>query len=209
MEVSRRKFFQGNNIPIGPEMGYTFKVLLFSLNHSVLVLLSNPNSNTIFMKISPIVVIHVEWFLFWISAHVLALSTHTLIQWTFFTYTHFPYSHCDFFNKYICFTLLMCLNFFYLFYFVLFYFERDKEWVSRREKERESEADFALSTEPNMGLDPIILRSWVEPKPRVRHLADWVGYFYYRHPSTNLGKEKKIQRALLLLITSSILLGTL
>ena len=37
---------------------------------------------------------------------------------------------------------------------------------------RESQADSALSLESDAGLDTTTLRSWPEPKPRVRHLTD-------------------------------------
>jgi len=37
----------------------------------------------------------------------------------------------------------------------------------QRERERESQADSALSTEPDAGLDPTTLRSFPERKPRV------------------------------------------
>ena len=44
--------------------------------------------------------------------------------------------------------------------------------MSRRERERESEADSVLSSEPNAGLDPTTMRPLPELKPRVRCLAD-------------------------------------
>ena len=37
----------------------------------------------------------------------------------------------------------------------------------------EGKADLALSSELNMGLDLTIMRSWPEPKSRVRVLIDW------------------------------------
>ena len=42
-----------------------------------------------------------------------------------------------------------------------------------------------LSVEPNMGLDPVTLGSWPEPKSRVRHSSDWAtqaphkDFFYF------------------------------
>lgn len=38
--------------------------------------------------------------------------------------------------------------------------------------EGEGQADFLLSSEPDMGLDPMTPRSEPEPKPRVEHLTD-------------------------------------
>lgn len=40
------------------------------------------------------------------------------------------------------------------------------------EGERESQADFMPSAEPNMRLDPTTLRSWPEPKSRVGCLTE-------------------------------------
>ena len=34
--------------------------------------------------------------------------------------------------------------------------------------------DSPLSTEPHTGLELMTLRSWLDPKPRVRHSTDWV-----------------------------------
>ena len=42
-----------------------------------------------------------------------------------------------------------------------------------REGERESQADSPISKEPHVGPDPVTLRSWSEPKTRVRWLTDW------------------------------------
>jgi len=42
----------------------------------------------------------------------------------------------------------------------------------RAEGERESQADSTLNTEPDAGLDPGILRSLPEPKPRIRLLTN-------------------------------------
>ena len=52
----------------------------------------------------------------------------------------------------------------------------------QRERERESEADFILSAEPNVGLDLMTLRSPPEWKPRVGCLTNCAtqvpqGYF--------------------------------
>ena len=44
----------------------------------------------------------------------------------------------------------------------------------RRGRERESQADSPLSAEFSVGLDLTTLRSWPEPKSRVRHLTVWV-----------------------------------
>ena len=43
----------------------------------------------------------------------------------------------------------------------------------KREGERESPVDSLLSEEPDVGLDPTILRSWPEPKSRVKCLTNW------------------------------------
>ena len=42
-----------------------------------------------------------------------------------------------------------------------------------RQRERESQAGSMPSTEPNMGLDLMTLRSWPELKSRVGHLTKW------------------------------------
>ena len=46
------------------------------------------------------------------------------------------------------------------------------KWRSKGEKERETQADSALSTEPNSGLNLRTLRSQPELKPRVRCLTN-------------------------------------
>ena len=54
----------------------------------------------------------------------------------------------------------------------LFIYLRERESMSRRgERETESQADSALSTEPDVGLDLMTLRSRPEPKARVRCLT--------------------------------------
>ena len=40
--------------------------------------------------------------------------------------------------------------------------------VGEGEGERESQADFPLRVEPDVGLDLMTLRSWPEPKSRAR-----------------------------------------
>ena len=66
--------------------------------------------------------------------------------------------------------------------FFFFFFERASEWPSRgggqsgegqRDRERQSQAGYTLSTEPDVGQDLTTLRSWPEPKSRVRHLTRW------------------------------------
>ena len=59
----------------------------------------------------------------------------------------------------------------------LFWSERQRGreralWKAKEEGERESQANSVLSTEPEVGPDLRNLRSWPEPKSRVRHL-DW------------------------------------
>ena len=44
------------------------------------------------------------------------------------------------------------------------------EGGAEREREKESEADSMLSVKPNMGLDPMSLRSWPEPKAGAKPL---------------------------------------
>ena len=63
--------------------------------------------------------------------------------------------------------------------------ERERESTSRggaeREAERECQADSTLSTQSWMqGSILRTVRSWPEPKPRVRHLINWAP----RHPGT-------------------------
>ena len=67
--------------------------------------------------------------------------------------------------------------------FCLFtYFEREREREITQHKQgrgkgrgrgRESQAGSTLSEEPDTDLDPTTMRSWPEPKPRVRRLTDW------------------------------------
>ena len=42
-----------------------------------------------------------------------------------------------------------------------------------RERGGESHTDSTLSVEPNVGLSLTTLRSWPEPKPKVRHSTNW------------------------------------
>ena len=42
----------------------------------------------------------------------------------------------------------------------------------RERRERESQAGSTPSTEPDVGLDLTTMRSWPEPKSRVRHLTN-------------------------------------
>ena len=50
--------------------------------------------------------------------------------------------------------------------------EREKEVEGQRE--RKSQAGFTLSVQsPTRGSNPWTVRSWPEPKSRVRHLTDW------------------------------------
>ena len=69
----------------------------------------------------------------------------------------------------------------HLFYFILLFLkiylfiwerENEHEWREgdgHRERERESQADSG----PTLGPDPMTLRSWPEPKSRVRCLTQW------------------------------------
>ena len=56
----------------------------------------------------------------------------------------------------------------------LYFGEREYrgKWAGE-DKGKESPADSLLIAESGSGLDPVTLRSWPEPKPRGRHLADW------------------------------------
>ena len=56
---------------------------------------------------------------------------------------------------------------------------RTRKWRrgAEIEEERESQADSILSAEPHEGLDATTMRSWPEPKPRVR-------YNQLSHPGT-------------------------
>ena len=65
------------------------------------------------------------------------------------------------------------LNNFLMFIYVFFERESLSGGGAEREKERESQAGYTLSTEPNTGLDFTTLRSWPEPKSRVRRLTNW------------------------------------
>ena len=75
------------------------------------------------------------------------------------------------------FSLLFCHYLIYnmLFYLFNIYWEREIEHAqssrkgAAREGERESQAGSML----RVGLDPTTVRSWPEPKSRVRHLTDW------------------------------------
>ena len=51
--------------------------------------------------------------------------------------------------------------------------EREREREAEREGERESQAGSTVSSEPDTGLHPMIMRSWPELKSRVRCLTDW------------------------------------
>ena len=58
----------------------------------------------------------------------------------------------------------------------LIYLFREQAWVgggAERERERESQTDCVLSTEPNAGLNARTLRSWPEPKSRVKQSTNW------------------------------------
>ena len=44
---------------------------------------------------------------------------------------------------------------------------------AEREGEKESQASSVFSAEPNTGLSLMTVRSWPEPKSRVRYLTDW------------------------------------
>ena len=44
---------------------------------------------------------------------------------------------------------------------------------AERQGERESQAGFLPSAEPDAGLDLMVLKSWPEPKSRVGCLTDW------------------------------------
>lgn len=46
----------------------------------------------------------------------------------------------------------------FLFFFKVYFAERESKHISGREGQRESQADAMLSTEPNVGLDIMILR---------------------------------------------------
>ena len=58
----------------------------------------------------------------------------------------------------------------------MYVFERERESEHREwreaERERESQADSPLSSEPTR-TDFMTLRSWPKPKPRVRHSINW------------------------------------
>ena len=50
--------------------------------------------------------------------------------------------------------------------------EREKEQEGQKERERKSQAEFDLTTEPDVGLNIMTLRSLPEPKPIVRCLTN-------------------------------------
>ena len=64
---------------------------------------------------------------------------------------------------------LGCPSFFLFKDFIYF---RETAWARGAEGERDSQADSTPSAEPDRGLDPTTLRSWPEPKPRVRCSTD-------------------------------------
>ena len=45
--------------------------------------------------------------------------------------------------------------------------------VGEGEEERENQASFTPSVEPDEGLNLTTLRSWPEPEPRIRRITDW------------------------------------
>ena len=51
--------------------------------------------------------------------------------------------------------------------------ERENGQQGQKEKQREPQADSALSTEPDIRLDLMSLRSLPEPKPGVSHSTDY------------------------------------
>ena len=61
-----------------------------------------------------------------------------------------------------------------IFKIYLFIRERESrhEWEGKREREKKSQADSVLSTEPEAGLDLTTLRLGPEPKPRVKCSTD-------------------------------------
>ena len=82
---------------------------------------------------------------------------------------------------------------FFSFFFFNFYFivervcvqvgkscrRRERERQTERERERETDrerefqAESTPSVDPNTGLDPTMVGSWPEPKPRVRYSTNW------------------------------------
>lgn len=71
----------------------------------------------------------------------------------------------------------MALSNVLVFFFQIYWFiwERAQQGKGqvKGQKEREWEIqDYELSAEPDAGLELTTLKSWHEPKPRVRHLTD-------------------------------------
>ena len=68
----------------------------------------------------------------------------------------------------------------FIYFFVcLFIWKRERERETERaqalggEGEGENLKETTLSAEPDVGLNLMTLRSWLEPKSRVRHSAEW------------------------------------
>ena len=90
--------------------------------------------------------------------------------------------------------------FIYLFVYLFIYLRERARAGGWAEGERESQADSALSRDPDVGLGPTTLRSRPELKPRVRHVTDWAPrhskavWFYMlmqqRHAQIYLGTQK-------------------
>ena len=64
--------------------------------------------------------------------------------------------------------------FFFKFIYLFWEREREREREGERERERESQAGSGLWAQSLMwGSNPRTVRSWLEPKPRVRRVSDW------------------------------------
>lgn len=106
-------------------------------------------------------------------------NRYIMIRFYHYTFVHVKYSYNkykisrDYFQSY----LWDKASFLFLLRFIYLFWKRESRahmhgaWEpgkEQRERERASEADSPLSAEPNMGLSRMILRSRLEPKPRVR-----------------------------------------
>lgn len=105
------------------------------------------------------------------------------------------FSYFSFFPAYIwdfSFTRIDIINFLPNKNFITFFFFFLKSYLSvlERERGRECQADFPMSPESGMGLDPTTLRSWPEQKPRVRCLSVWAIQVSPRVSSLSLEKDK-------------------